>query len=306
MLFRREVIVLLVSVWVSLCQAGEKVRLATYNLENYVLADTPTRKAKTEESRSQITRILKSLNADVLALQEVGGRPALEDLQSRLKEAGLDYPHAELVQGWDTNIQVAVLSQLPFARRRPHTRDTYLASGRRYHVNRGILETDIQASRGYVLTLFVVHLKSRRTSVEGDEAEMRLAEARILREKVDARLSENPRANIVVMGDLNDTKDSLPVRTILGRGRGRLVDTRPGERNGDSGYTPDSRWEPRTVTWTHYYGKEDTYSRIDYILLHANAEREWLPRESYLPVIANWGLASDHRPVVITLDCIDR
>ena len=53
-----------------------------------------------------------------------------------------------------------------------------------------------------------------------------------------------------------------------------------------------------TVTWTHYFGKEDTYSRIDYIMLSPGMAREWVPNEGFVLATPNWGLASDHRPIV--------
>jgi hypothetical protein len=48
----------------------------------------------------------------------------------------------------------------------------------------------------------------------------------------------------------------------------------------------------------HFYGLEDSYARIDYILLSPAMKAFWLPGETYIPTIPNWGLASDHRPLV--------
>ena len=48
------------------------------------------------------------------------------------------------------------------------------------------------------------------------------------------------------------TKDSASTKAVIGRGKAKLVDTRPAERNGDN--APDR--EPRNVAWTHYYGKK--------------------------------------------------
>ena len=79
------------------------------------------------------------------------------------------------------------------------------------------------------------------------------------------------------------------------------MDTRPTERNGDNQPNPaNPRWFPRDVAWTHYYGKEDSYSRIDYLLASPGMAREWVKEETYIPTLANWGIGSDHRPVVAT------
>jgi endonuclease/exonuclease/phosphatase family metal-dependent hydrolase len=40
------------------------------------------------------------------------------------------------------------------------------------------------------------------------------------------------------------------------------------------------------------------YSRIDYILLSSVMARDWVKEETYIPTISNWGIGSDHRPIV--------
>src|SRR5258706_175558 len=92
--------------------------------------------------------------------------------------------------------------------RRPHTNDPYLLSGRRFWVSRGFAEADIRVNTNYSFTIIAAHLKSKRAVPEGDEAEMRLEEGKLLREHIDARLAANPNANLVVLGDFNDTQDS--------------------------------------------------------------------------------------------------
>jgi endonuclease/exonuclease/phosphatase family metal-dependent hydrolase len=137
---------------------------------------------------------------------------------------------------------------------------------------------------------------------QGDEAEMRLEEAKLLREKVEAILSANPNANLIVVGDFNNTKNSPSTKAVIGSGKFKLVDTRPAERNGDNAPNPVSRFDPMNVTWTYYYGVEDSYSRIDYILLSPGMAREWVKEETYIPTIPNWGVGSDHRPIVATFN----
>lgn len=286
--------------------AAERVKVVSWNVENYFLQPAGTRSAKPPESRAHVHETLLEIRPDILALQEIGGRAALDALQASLKAGGLDLPHAEWVAGWDTSIQVAVLSRFPFSARRSHTNDSFLLQGRRFRVSRGFAEVEIAVRPDYRLTLFNAHLKSRRQSPQADQAELRLEEARLLREKVDARLKADPQANLLVAGDLNDTKDQPPLRTLIGRGATALVDARPSERNGDTGFTPNPRWQPRTIAWTHYYGVEDTYGRIDYFLVSPGLEKEWLREETFIHTAPDWGLASDHRPLVITFHVGDR
>jgi endonuclease/exonuclease/phosphatase family metal-dependent hydrolase len=278
--------------------AAEIFRVATYNLNNYLDAPSGTRPAKSAESKAKIREGLRLLQADVVALQEMGSTNALLELREALRGDGLDYPYWEHLRGFDTNIHVAVLSRFPIVGRRPHTNDAFLLFGRRFQVSRGLIEVDLQVNPHYAFTLFTAHLKSKVPSPEADEAELREQEASLLREKISARLAADAKANVIVLGDFNDTKDTRTIRTLIGRGRTGLVDTRPAERNGDEPPNPHPGFASPAITWTHFYGKEDSYSRIDYILLSPGMAKEWLPKETYVLRIPNWGLGSDHRPIV--------
>jgi endonuclease/exonuclease/phosphatase family metal-dependent hydrolase len=277
-------------------------RVATYNVESYMDAAIGTRPVKPAESRAKVRETILALKPDVLALQEIGSRSALEELRGSLRAEGLDFAYSEHVAGHDTNIHVAVLSRFPFTARRSHTNEDFLLGGRRYRVSRGFAEVDVQAGAKYAFTLISAHLKSRRALAQADEGELRLEEAKRLREKIDARLAANPDLNLVVLGDFNDTCDSAPIRVLIGRGRHKLIDSRPAERNGDNTPSPNPAWAPRNVTWTHFFGKDDTYSRIDYILLSPGMARALVRNETYVLTIANWGVASDHRPLVATFE----
>ena len=220
------------------------------------------------------------------------------DLQSNLKSSGLDLPFWDEITGYDTNIHVAVLSRFPITARRPHTNENFLLEGRRFIVSRGFEELDIQVTPRYTFTLMAAHLKSRRPSALADEEEWRYEEAAALRGVIDARFAHDPAQNLVVLGDFNDVQDSKPVRAIMGRGTTRLFDTRPAERNGDNEGSAEGSRASRHITWTHYYQKEDVFSRIDYILLGRGLKDRWLKEETYILSTPNWGLASDHRPLV--------
>jgi endonuclease/exonuclease/phosphatase family metal-dependent hydrolase len=280
--------------------------VAAYNLENYVDGVAGTRVAKSAEAKAKVRESIRAMRPDVLALQEIGETSALLELRSSLKSEGHDFPYWEHVSGWDTNIHVAVLSRFPIVARRPHTNESFLLHGRRFHVSRGFAEVDIQVTPNYAFTLLAAHLKSRRQSPLADEAELREQEAVMLREIIDLRLKTNPKLNLVVLGDFNDVKDSRSIRTIIGSRGNALIDPRPSERNGDNLPSPIPGFAPRNVTWTHYYGKEDTYSRVDYIFLSVGMAREWKPDGTYVLALPNWGLASDHRPIIASFVAQDR
>jgi endonuclease/exonuclease/phosphatase family metal-dependent hydrolase len=299
-------ILLLVLLLGAQLAAAETFRVATYNVESYLDQPTETRAAKLAPAKAKVRECIRALKPDVLALEEMGGTNALLELRDSLKAEGLDLPYWEHVAGFDTNIHVAILSKFPFTARRPHTDDSFLLNGRRFRVSRGFAEVDIQVNTNYSFTLIAAHLKSKRAIAQADEADLRLEEAKLLRETVDARLAANPNGNLVVLGDFNDTKDAPSTRAVIGRGKQKLVDTRPAERNGDNTPSTNPAWEPRNVTWTHYYGKADSYERIDYILISPGLAREWVPSETYVLTLPNWGVGSDHRPLVATFEAEDK
>jgi len=275
------------------------IRVATYNVENYLDQPTASRHfVKSPAARAKIRESIRALNPDVLALEEIGTTNALLELRASLKSEGLDFPYWEHVQGFDTNIHVCVLSKLPFVTRVPHTNENFLLDGRRFFVSRGFAEVEIRAATNFTFTLIAAHLKSRRPVSVADEADLRLEEAKILRGIVNEKFAHDPGADLVVLGDFNDVKNSPSTREIIGRGKFKLTDTRPAERNGDTDANENPRYEPRNVNWTHFYGLEDSYSRIDYILLSPAMSRHWLKHKTYIPAIPNWGAGSDHRPIV--------
>ncbi len=280
---------------------ADTFRVATYNLETYLDQPTESRRfVKSAKAKAKICESIRALDPDVIALEEMGSTNALLELRASLQAGGLDFPYWVHVSGWDTNIHVAILSRLPIIASHPHTNENFLLDGRRFSVSRGFAEVDVQVATNITVTLIAAHLKSRRPVPEADEAQMRLEEAKVLRDIVDEHFKANPDAKLIVLGDFNDVKDSESTKAVIGHGKFKLVDTRPAERNGDSATNEIARFEPRNITWTHYYGKEDTYSRIDYILLSPALARDWLKKETYVSSVPDWGVGSDHRPIVAT------
>ncbi len=283
--------------------ASQTFTVATYNVENYL--DQPTQSRthiKSAEAKAEVRKVIHAVNPDVIALEEMGTTNALLELRDSLKAEGLDYPYWDHVSGWDTNIHVAVLSKFPIVASHPHTNDEFLLDNKRFRVSRGFAELEIQPATNFTFTLIVAHLKSSLPDSGTDPDEQRLEEAKVLRHIIDQHLKANPSAKFIVLGDLNDDRDSDSVRQIIGRGKLKLVDTRPAERNGDEA-TPEPPYnEPRNVAWTYFYGKSDSYGRIDYILLSPAMARDWLPNETYASAVPNWGVASDHRPIVAAFE----
>ena len=287
--------------------AADTFTVASFNVENYFLRPFGSRKAKPAVSRAKVRDAILKIKPDVLALQEVGRRAALDELVAGLKAKGLSYPHVEWVQGPDPAIHLVVLSRFPIEARRTHSEVQHLLDRQRFQVSRGFGEVTIRVNANYKFILLNAHLKSKRPVPRASQAAMRLNEARELRRIIEARLKADPNANLLVAGDLNDTLDQPPIRTLLGSKAPKLVDLRPFERNGDRAPHPQSaKFIPRRVAWTSFYWKEDSYSRFDYLIASSGMNLELRRAGTYVQAMADWGLASDHRPVVASFFAEDK
>ncbi len=292
------IFLILVLLRLDLLLAGT-LTVATYNLEFYVDRPTLSYEPKPESARAIIRQSIRAMNPDIIALQEMGTTNALLELRSALKTEGLNFPYWQHVRGWDENLHLAFLSKHPFTAIRHHTKESYLHRGRRFHVLRGFGEVEIEFEKRRI-TLMTAHLKSKRQSPEADQAALRLEEATLLREKIDQHLAT--KRDLIVLGDFNDGVGTPVFSTLIGKVRNRLFDTQPHEKNGDSMPNPNPRYDPRRIVWTHFYAKEELYSRIDMVLLSPSLRPFYRPEQSYVLALKNWGAASDHRPVCVQFE----
>lgn len=283
--------------FLALAVAARALTVGAYNVENYTVADRLVdgvyRKAypKPEAEKQALREAILGFAPDILAVEEMGGPPFLAELQADLRAAGLDYPHAAVLEAADADRHVAILSRLPFKDLRRHTQVGFKYFGQPDVVKRGVLEATFATSEGD-LTVFVIHLKSRRTERKDDPegALQRELEAEAVRDLVLARFPDPAKAKFIVCGDWNDTRNSKPVRSLAKRGDTVL---------GEILRAYDSRGE----TWTHAYRREDSYSRIDYLLVSPSL-KPFVAHKGTAKIHDGPGVreASDHRPVYVQLN----
>lgn len=275
---------------------AERLSLATYNLENYLTTDRMVdgvyRQAfpKPEAEKKALRAVIGALEADVLAVQEMGPRPYLEELQRDLAAEGHVYPYVEWMEGADPDRHLAILSKRPFVSVTKHTALTFSYFGNRETVKRGMMEVRLKTEGGE-LALFVVHLKSRLTERDDDpnSALRRQGEAEAAREQILHEFSEPDTARFVVLGDFNDSAASKPVKALLRRGKTTLTERVP---------ATDSRGE----VWTHFYRKEQTYSAVDHVLVSPSLLKAVVGGAAVIFDRPDVAEASDHRPVVVQLN----
>ncbi len=181
---------------------GDKIlTIATYNVENLFDLEKKGYKYKEYEPNSKslwnkknykiklqnISKVIKDIDADIIALQEIHSLQALKDLRFTLKQNGLYYQYYKIADKKNTAIKVAFLSKFPFA----YTKELVVTSSYKY---RNILEARFKID-GENLYLFSNHWKSK----SGPES-MRIRSAKVLRKRI-SKIGYDK--NIILLGDFN-------------------------------------------------------------------------------------------------------
>lgn len=96
----------------------------------------------------------------------------------------------------------------------------------------------------------------------------------------------------LIAGDFNDAKNSAAVRALTQRGERAFAYVVP---------AADSRGEH----WTYHYRKADAYSRVDHILVSSALQPFVRDGRAIIADAREVRAASDHRPVVVTLEFDD-
>lgn len=268
--------------------APAPVVFAAYNLENYAVSAAPRVRTKAPAAREAVVDAVAEVWPDVLGVCEVASPEALEELCTRLKDRGLDFPHREWVDGPDPDRHLALVSRFPIQRRDSQARIPFELGGAYELVRRGFLDVTVRVRSGYDLRLVGVHLKSRLPIPAGEEL-VRRREADLLRRHVDTLLLEEPGVNLLVYGDFNDTREQPVLREVLGPAGGvfSLQDVAVEDVHGER--------------WTHHRQASDVYSRIDFLLVNRALKPEVVKGSGLISSPKQWRLASDHRLISVKI-----
>ncbi len=137
---------------------------------------------------NNIARVIKDLNADIIALEEVENRSVLNDLRKVLKLKGVNYPYFAIADSKNTTVKTALLSKFPITKKNEIR--VGFAKGLR-----NILEAHIDI-KGNELIVFVNHWKSKSTPES-----TRIKYAKALRSRLDELKSDQ---DFIVTGDFNE------------------------------------------------------------------------------------------------------
>jgi endonuclease/exonuclease/phosphatase family metal-dependent hydrolase len=195
-----RIIVLLV-LFITLVFGDKIMTIATYNVENlfdlqksgyeyeeYIPNRSSNWNQKNYKIKLQnISKVIKDINADIIALQEIESIQALKDLRYALKQKGLYYQYYKIADSKNTTIKVAILSKIPFV----YTKEVSVTESLKY---RNILETKFKINNKDIY-LFVNHWKAK----SGAESN-RIISAKALLKRIKQIGFDK---NIILLGDFN-------------------------------------------------------------------------------------------------------
>ena len=230
--------------------------IATYNVKDlFDSVDEPS-ELHLDRKLDVLAGVIRTVDADVLALQEVSSEAVLDRLRERLPHAGSQLRYdTRIVGSADARgIRCALLSRLPVRASKVHTaekldfprfRETDPAPfGARIPLRRGIVHAEVDGGPFGTVHVLVLHFKSVRpvplraasgaplepeTARERAEGELRTmvwraSEALFVRGIVDDLFAQHPGHSIVVTGDFNDVPGSTTLRIVSGDGRASSSD----------------------------------------------------------------------------------
>ena len=262
---------------------GEPValRVATWNVENLFDArndpergdDVPSA-GEVAQKLEDIARVLRALDADVVALQEVENEAILRSLAEQVPDLG--YTERHLVDSFDgRGIDVACLARVPVTMVANHLGERFPnADGtEEYFFTRDALEVFTEKD-GVPVTVMILHLRSMLDG--GDD--IRLAEALQARRIADRRLELGGVERMLIVGDMNDFPGSPTLDALLEGGS--FVDL-------TLGIPVDDRW---TFTF------RGMRQQVDYVIGTPNMNEDVESiRILHGPEV---DAASDHSPIV--------
>ena len=177
------------------------LKIATYNVENlfdldksgyeyeeYIPNSSSNWNQRTYRIKlKNIAQVIKDIDADIIALQEIESLQALIDLRFALKQNGLYYQYYSIADKKNTTVKVALLSKIPFV----YSKEISVTSTYQY---RNILETKFKIN-DKELYVFVNHWKSK-----GGAESMRIISAKALKSRISEIGFDK---NVILLGDFN-------------------------------------------------------------------------------------------------------
>ena len=320
------------------------VRLAAFNVENLFDGEDDPKLSgadddlpmRTDETRlKNLASIIRQLDADVLALEEVESEACLKWFRDTyLKDMGYEHLASREV-GYYRGVEQSVLSRFPIERvetfmdlrladaasRIPADAAAQKKGGwakpdklEKPGFQRSPLQADIRLPDGSLLHLFVVHFKAGGKKY----AHQRELESLAVVGLVDALRAKDAQAQVAVVGDFNASPNDKTARLMREKELGGLVsayEVRPESDRGGKGAKGDQAEGGKASAkyLTHsFVGDEGKpiQRTIDYIMLSPSLLEKAQPGSFFVLGLPKGldsnerrpkGYASDHNPIAVDL-----
>ena len=284
-----------------------KIRIGSYNLENFFAIDTDDQSAgaKPAAQVAALRHSLDELDLDILAVQEVDGQATLMALNGTLRRP---FEFCGVEPGnYYRGLHLGYLSRYPLTF--TSYRDTRLvdqdggplrdyadpAAARAGQLGslrfqRDLLRADVETgSTSTPLTLFNLHLKSQAPSDwrRLDQETIRHAEAGCAARLVAAFCAARPDSAVIVLGDLNAESDDPTVAAlVVDLGLEDIL---------------QSAWTEAGNKPIYTYHKLPHRRRLDYLLVNARARDRVVSASPTIHRSKHSRRASDHYPVSLAV-----
>lgn len=242
-----------------------------------------------------LINMLQTVGADCVVLAGIRDAAALKKITNELPQ----YMFSRLVNGQDHERRLAIIAKdVPAAYKSItdlsfNIRDRQKKMHQRL-IKRGIIHAVFE-SGDYRLHLFGAHLYERQKHEQFNHTDIRRYEARALRKYINALLKKEPKANILLLANLNDDCGKSPVKDIYNRRFGikkRLFDLRP--------------LDSIRTSWTCFNQNADAYERLDFAICTSWLIPEVDFADNGIYQVAGWQRFFRHRPIWVTVDFADR
>lgn len=178
-----------------------------------------------EEAITMTARMIRDMQADVLALVEIESRPVLTEFHDFIYAplAGHSYRHMMVIDGNDRRgIDVGIMAKDGFSIPSMRSHVDEEENGRTVF-SRDCPEYILQTPGGERIAVLPNHFKSKYGGNDQASKDKRAAQARFTAHYYERLLGEGI-AHVIVLGDLNDTPDSDALQPLLGTSLREITD----------------------------------------------------------------------------------
>ena len=206
----------------SLSSWGQSLRVMSYNVQNlFDTRDNPNTRDEDftlegeqkweqsvlEDKFQNLGRVVKSVNPDILAVQEIENQEILDEWVKKALVEGA-YSHVITEKSDDPRgVRTGLITRLPVVKVDTHQvwNEKFKDSKGRVMKTRDILEVELKGAKNSRIFIFVNHWPSKGGGSDADR--FRKFVATQLREILETRQSQFPTALILALGDFNEGLD---------------------------------------------------------------------------------------------------